>query len=69
MHFVDKLALKWLLHLFLVVSVLLLLQKMFCDINTLLFLNYTEVRVLQFHLLLRITLVGNLEIQSRLCNC
>jgi len=33
--------------------------------NTLLFLDYTEVRVIQLHLL-RITLVENLEVQSRL---
>jgi len=36
--------------------------------NTLLFLNYTdtEVKVIQLHLLLRLTLIENLEIQSRL---
>jgi len=34
--------------------------------NTLLSLNYTEVRVLQLHLLLMITLIENLEVQSRL---
>ena len=36
--------------------------------NTLLFLNYTdtEVRVIQLHLLLRLTLIENLEVQSRL---
>jgi len=34
--------------------------------NTRLFLNYTEVRVIQLHSLLRITLIENLEVQSRL---
>ena len=34
--------------------------------NTLLFLNYTEVRVIQLHLLLWITLIENIEVQSRL---
>jgi len=36
--------------------------------NTLLFRNYTdtEVRVIQLHLLLRLTLIENLEVQSRL---